>query len=133
VDAYVVCGVPAGQRPCPGGSWSCRASTGAESKGGGDAMTPGTVVLWASSVCAMRALARHGHAWARLGACVLTSLVPVFVGAVAGCVQESEERLVDTVVQAGGGQVKRWHGMAMPCHGMVMPLSLWASGGDGKW
>lgn len=71
--------------------------------------------------------------WACLGACVLTSLVPVFVGAVAGRVQESEERLVDTVVQAGGGQVKRWHEMAMPCHGMVMPLSLWASGGDGKW
>jgi hypothetical protein len=96
-------------------------------------MTPGTVVLWASSVCAMRALARHGHAWARLGACVLTSLVPVFVGAVAGCVQESEERLVDTVVQAGGGQVKRWHegGLAMPRHGQ--PWSMSSNRGGGKW
>jgi hypothetical protein len=71
--------------------------------------------------------------WACLGACVLTSLVPVFVGAVAGRVQESEERLVDTVVQAGGGQVKRWHegGLAMPRHGQ--PWSMSSNRGGGKW
>jgi hypothetical protein len=67
-------------------------------------MTPGTVVLWASSVCAMRALARHGHAWARLGAsmpvCVRVVLAEERHGRVQGC----ERKPVGMVVQAREGQ-----------------------------
>jgi hypothetical protein len=61
VDAVVVCGVPAGKWPCPGGAVCRRASTGVERECGGDAGARGFVTLWASRVSAMRALARHGR------------------------------------------------------------------------
>jgi hypothetical protein len=63
-------------------------------------MTPGTVVLWASSVCAMRALARHGHAWARLGASMPACVRVVLARGGHGHVQGGEGESRDMVVHA---------------------------------
>jgi hypothetical protein len=52
--------------------------------------------------------------WAPLGARVLTSLVPGFVGAVAGQHQGSERERFDTVWHVGNDQGRRWHEVA--CH-----------------
>jgi hypothetical protein len=65
-------------------------------------MTPGTVVLWASSVCAMRALARHGHAWARLGASMPVCVDVGLVKEVHELAQGSTEDVQDMVERVGG-------------------------------
>jgi hypothetical protein len=71
--------------------------------------------------------------WAPLGARVLTSLVPGFVGAVAGQHQGSERVPVDMVMQARIDQVRGWHEVAMPCHGMARFLLIDHSFDQCKW
>ena len=60
-----------------------------------------------------------GVAWASLGALFPACACVVLTRGWYGRVQESEGRLVDTVVQARIDQVRRWHDMDMPCHGMA--------------
>jgi hypothetical protein len=74
-----------------------------------------------------------GRVWARR---FLPVAVRFFVEAVLGLAQVSEREGNDKVMHAGFDQVRRWHELAMPCHGMAMfdsfDLSLTsASGGDG--
>jgi hypothetical protein len=104
VDAFVTCGVPAGHWACPGGSGWCHASTGAESEGGGDARRWASSRSGASGAGAMRALARHGHAWACLGATVLACARVGLVKEVHERVQGGERKGKDMVVRSRDGQ-----------------------------
>jgi hypothetical protein len=98
VDALVICGVPAAPCACPGDAGSCRASTGAESKGGGDAGPWASSRSGASRAGAMRALARPGHAWACLGTSMPACARVVLVKGVHGRVQGGERERPDMVV-----------------------------------
>ena len=75
----------------------------AEATRGGDALArPGLVV------------ARSGASGTSLGTLGLARVLVLSVKGGYGRVQEIEGRSVDKVVQARGGQVKRWHEVA--CH-----------------
>jgi hypothetical protein len=74
--------------------------------------------------------------WASLGALILASPRHGFVKSVAGQHQVSVRERNDTVMLVGIDQMRGWHEMDLPCHGMarfdLFDLSLTsASGGDG--
>jgi hypothetical protein len=84
----------------------------------------------------MRALAWYGRPWACLGASRLACAHVLSVKGGHEQVQKGEREPVDMVVQARIDQVRGWHELDLPCHGMarfdLFDLSLTsASGGDG--
>jgi hypothetical protein len=60
-----------------------------------------------------------GAFWAPLGAPMPACARVVLVKGVHGRVQGGERELPDMVVHAGIDQVRRWHEVDMPCHGMA--------------
>ena len=78
----------------------------------------------------------HGRSWACLGVAVLVRAGSVLVKGVHGRVQGGERKREDMAVQARSDQVRRWHEMDMPCHGLAWSARFGqarvsASGGAG--